>query len=181
MTRRLIALLCLSYPLLAAAQSAQLNLPSFADLQSKSIQTVDLTIGASALGFVSWLMDDSDPQDAQVKRTLQGLKAVQIRSYRFATDFVYPQAQIEAVRSQLRGEGWSSLAKVRDRNSHNDVDVYVDLDASRIKGLAIIACEPRAFTLVNIVGEVDLDQFDKLRGALGLPDVGIERLSLRTP
>ncbi len=37
------------------------------------------------------------------------------------------------------------------------------------RGLAIIATEPRQFTVVNIVGSIDLDKLHKLEGRFGIP------------
>jgi hypothetical protein len=36
-------------------------------------------------------------------------------------------------------------------------------------GLALIASEPRQFTLVNIVGAIDLDKLHRLEGQFGVP------------
>jgi hypothetical protein len=83
------SLICLVFPILAAAQSSRLELPSFAGLQGKAKQSVNITVGSLALGAVGWLMDDSDPQSAELKKTIQGLKAVQVRSYQFNSDFAY--------------------------------------------------------------------------------------------
>jgi predicted nucleotidyltransferase len=122
------------------------------------------------------LVDEHDQESAAMKKTLRGLTAVKIRSYRFDSDFVYARADIDGVRSQLSGAGWSQLARVRDRKSNEDVDVYVALDGPTITGFAVIDSKPREFTIVNIVGKVDVAQVSKLQLQLGLPDVGVARL-----
>ena len=93
-TRILAATLaCLALPVLAAAQDAQLKLPSFADLKDKAVKSVDITIGSSLLGFMGWMMDDHDKDSAELKKTITGLKSVQIRSYKFTSDFAYSRAR----------------------------------------------------------------------------------------
>jgi hypothetical protein len=41
-------------------------------------------------------------------------------------------------------------------------------------GLALIASEPRQFTIVNIVGAIDLDKLHKLEGQFGVPKLDID-------
>lgn len=167
------ALACLAFPLLAAAQGAQLKLPSFSHLQQQATEIVDITIGSWPLGIVSRLMDADDPESAEMKSVIKGLKKVVVRSYQFDSDFVYSNADIAAVRAQLTGPGWTQLAQVRNRKQNEDVDVYVALDRNKVTGFAIIASEPREFTILNIVGSLDLEQVAKLREHLDLPGAAI--------
>jgi hypothetical protein len=169
-------LACAAIPALAAAQSPQLNLPSFASLQQKATQSVDITIGSLALGIMSRLMDDDDQDSAEMKHLIQGLKSVQVRNYQFAADFTYSKADIDAVRLQLSGPAWTQLAQVHDQKKSEDVDVYVALDGHKVTGFAVVASEPREFTIINIVGAVDLEKIAALQKQLGLPDAGVARL-----
>jgi hypothetical protein len=41
-------------------------------------------------------------------------------------------------------------------------------------GLALIASEPREFTIVNIVGSIDLAKLHKLEGQFGVPKLELE-------
>jgi hypothetical protein len=154
---------CLILPVLAAAQSPELALPSFASLRQHASESVDLTLGPFPLHLVAWLMDDHDPDGAEVKKTLQAVKSLQIRSFRFDADFAYPQAEIDAVRTQLSRPGWTRLVQVRKRGEKENVDIYLALQDHTIKGITILACEPREFTILNVVGSVDLDQVARLR------------------
>ena len=160
-----LALPLLMLPLLASAQGAQLRLPSFDNLQQKAISSVNVSIGSFMLGLVGNLVDDQDKEAAELKKTLLGLKSVQVRSFQFNSDNVYSQSDVEAVRSQLSGPGWNRLVQVRDRNKKEDVDVYLamDMDKHTVTGVAIIVSDPRKFTILNLVGSVDLDQIAKLR------------------
>jgi hypothetical protein len=48
------------------------------------------------------------------------------------------------------------------------------IDDDKARGLAIIASEPREFTIVNIVGAIDLEDLHDLEGKFGVPDLEIE-------
>lgn len=170
MNTRLIAVAtaCLTLPLLAtAAGDPELRLPSFPALKEHAIESVDITLGWMPLHLMGWLMNDADPDTAQVRESIKGLKSVQIRSYQFNADYVYPQADVEQLRKQLAAPGWSPLVQVRKRGDQEgkgqeNVDIYVSLGDKKVKGLVIIACEPREFTIVNIVGTIDLEQISSL-------------------
>jgi len=99
--RVVLAAACLALPLLAAAQAPQLRLPSFSSLRAQATESVDITLGWLPLHLMAWFMDDQDPDSAEVKKTLRGLKSVQIRNYSFDADFAYPQEEIEALRGLL--------------------------------------------------------------------------------
>jgi hypothetical protein len=45
----------------------------------------------------------------------------------------------------------------------------------KANGLAIIASEPREFTIVNIVGAVDLEKLRQLEGQFGIPKLELEK------
>ena len=166
-TARLIAAACLALalPVLAAAQTAELKIPAFEDLQHKAVDSVNITLDSMILGLAGNFMNDADPNTDQLKKTLHGLKSVQIRSFRFDSDFVYSKSDIDSVRTQLAGPGWSRLVQVRDRNKNEDVDVYLAMDQHVVKGVAIITSDPRKFTIVNVVGTVDMDQIARLQKA----------------
>lgn len=159
---------CLTLPLFATACGSELTLPSFPDLKEHATESVDLTLGWMPLHLVGWMMNDSDPDSAQVKETLKGLKSVQIRSFEFGEDYAYPQADIDRLRAQLTAPGWSPLVQVRKRGDQagqdkENVDIYVSMEDKKVKGLVIIACEPRELTIVSIVGTIDLAQIAGLR------------------
>src|SRR3984957_9663442 len=163
-------LACVFIPMLALAQSPQLNLPSFAGLQQKATESVDLTIGSFALGIMGRLMDDDDRNSADMKKLIGGLKSVRVRNYQFASDFAYSKEDIDSVRSQLSEPAWTQLVQVHDQKKNEDVGVYVAMDDHKVTGFAVLASEPREFTIVNIVGAVDLEKITALQKQLGLPD-----------
>jgi hypothetical protein len=174
------AFACLALPVLAAAQIPQVTLPSFAELKQAAQDSVDITFGPTALGLVGWLMDDHDEDSARAKKTVQGLKSVQIRSYKFKDGFVYPKADLDVLRAQLSQPTWSQLVKVRNRDKKEDVDIYVALENRTVKGVTIIVCGLRELTVINVVGSVELDQVQGLRKMFD-SNSQLAQVSQRTP
>ena len=66
------------------------------------------------------------------------------------------------------------MVGARSRKENTNVKVYILVDGGKAKSLAIIASEPREFTVVNIIGNIDLEQLHDLEGNFGVPKLEIE-------
>ena len=168
-------LFALLAPALAlAAPNPKLAIPSFSALAQKATESVTITLDPGLLALAAKFLDSNDPQDAATKEVLKGLQGIYVRSYTFDKDSAYQQSDIDAVRSQLAAPGWNRLVETRSRKTHADVDIYIMVDHNQAVGLALIASEPRQFTIVNIVGAIDLDKLHKLEGQFGVPKLDID-------
>ena len=175
--RALLAVSILALPVLALSQGAPLKMPSFTHLEHKATEVVDVTLGALPLGIAGLFMDENDPETAQMKAVLKDLKSIQVRSYKFNSGAEYSKSDIDAVRAQLSGQGWSQLVQVRKRKEGEDVDVFVSLDRDRVTGFAVVATKPSEFTIVNVVGSVDLQQLAQLQKRFNLPGASLAQAS----
>jgi hypothetical protein len=157
-----------------AQMKGQLRIPEFASLASKASESVAVTLDPQLLGMACRFLSADDPEQADVKKLCNGLSGIYVRSFTFDKDFAYPKADVEGVRRQLSGPGWSRVVEARSNKENTNVDVFVLIDNGRAKGLGIIASEPREFTIVNIVGNIDLEQLHSLEGKFSIPNLGIE-------
>jgi hypothetical protein len=160
---------------LAAQSGPKMSFAGFDKLQSAAADVVDVSLDSGLLMLAAKFMQAGDKEEAAVKSMLSGLKGIYVRSYEFKDDGGFGPADVEPIRRQLTGPGWSRMAGVRSSKERADVDVYLWLDGERVGGLGILASEPRRFTVVNIVGTIDLDHLRRLEG-FGLPRLGIERM-----
>ncbi len=158
----------------AVPSKGQLRIPEFAHLAEKASESVNVTLDSRLLGLGCRFLDASDPEQADAKKVCTGLSGIFVRSFTFDEDFAYPKGDVEAVRRQLSAPGWSRIVEARSRKDQTDVDVFVLIEGDRAQGLAIIASEPRQFTIVNIVGSIDLAQLHSLEGKFGVPELEIE-------
>lgn len=152
-----------------AAPPALLSLPDFDALAAKATESVNISLDPALLGLAAGFLDSSSPEDAATKELIGGLKGIYVRSYTFDGDFAYPSAQVDLVRKQLTAPGWQRLVQVNSSRDRTRVDIYVSVDRGVANGLAIIASEPREFTIVNIVGSIDLARLHRLEGKFGIP------------
>ena len=105
---------------------------------------------------------------------LNGLKGIYVKSFEFETEGQYSAADLESIRSQLRNSAWKQIVSVSSKKE-GGVEVYVMQTGGEISGLALLAAEPKQFTVVNIIGAIDLQKLTELQGNFGVPELGIER------
>ena len=157
-------------PALAAAPpTARLLLPDFHALGSTATDSVAITLDAPLLAFAAKFLDSADPDQRAVQDMIGGLQGIYVKSYTFDKPFTYPTADLAAVRKQLAAPGWQQIVQVRSSAKQSNVDIFICQVLDKPIGLAIIATEPRQFTVVNIVGAIDLDKLHKLEGRFGVP------------
>ncbi len=164
------ALLYLGAPAFAA--EPHLEIPTFNHLKQKASDTVDITISRPLLWLASKFAkpdEGDDSEEAQALELLRDVHSVRVRNYEFDSDDAYSRADIDAVRRQLTTPGWSPIVHAHRRKDKEDVDVYLCIENGKVLGLAVIASEPRSFTIVNIVGNIDVDKLGKLEGQFGIP------------
>jgi hypothetical protein len=151
-----------------AAENGRLALPDFHSLESQARESTVVTVGPWLLHFASHFADRNDPDGAATRRVLANIKSITVHSYEFDRDFAYSQADVDAVRAQLRAPNWNRLAQVRGKDRDN-VDVYVSMENDQTTGLAVISSEPRELTIVNIVGSISPEDLQRLCAHVDVP------------
>jgi hypothetical protein len=143
--------------------------PAFENLAAKAQETVNVTLDSSILRSMGKMLSSKDP----AQQAVAGLKGIYVRSYKFAKEGEYSSADVEAIRSQIRGPGWTSLVTVRKQGEREDADVAIKREGDRVVGLVVLAAEPRELTFVSIEGPINLEQLSELGGQFGVPKVEV--------
>ena len=163
----------------ANAAGPRIDIPDFSHLRAKANDSVDVNIGWPLLSiarhFAKHAVDDGDQDASNAIDILQEIKSVQVRSFTFDEDGAYSVADVDAVRKQLEGPNWTHLVQQHQREPREDTDVFMCIEDGKIKGIAVIASEPREFTIVNVIGNIDVDKLAKLEGQFGIPKVSQEQ------
>jgi hypothetical protein len=167
----LVATAALAFSPSSRAAGPEFRIPDYSHLRSKAAETVDVDVGGFLLGLARMLTKDEAEHDPAI-RVLQDIRSVKVRSYKFDSDDGYSKADVDAARRQLKAPQWNSLVQVHKRAAREDVDVFLCMDDSgKTCGLAVIATQPREFTVVSIVGSIDIDRLAELEGEFGIPKV----------
>jgi hypothetical protein len=164
-------LMCAVLPGLGLAQTAKLQLNNLEKLSDKAAEVNDVTLEGAMLELASKFIEaDHDPEAAQLKEVLKGLKGIYVKNFEFDEPDQYSQADVDAIRAQLSAPGWTRIVESRSRHSREHDEIYVMKQGDSIAGLAILVAEARELTVVNIVGNIDISKLALLEGHFGIPD-----------
>jgi hypothetical protein len=164
---RTLALLLAAFGL-GQAQQLKLNLDHLA---SKAADSVDISLNGSLLQFAAKFLDNKNPDEAKVKKLIGGIEGIYIRSFQFKSDGEWAQTDLESVRNQVKGPGWSRIVGFKSSSEGANAEVYVHSDKEKVTGVAIVVAEPREFTVVNLAGTIDMDSLADLSGHFGMPKI----------
>ena len=102
-----------------------------------------------------------------------GITGIYVKSFEFDAPNMYAESDVEAIRKQVSGSGWSRVISVREKGKLTEIYFWRDGDTTG--GLVVISAETNnGLTVVNIVGRVNLaslgalgPMIPKMPGALG--------------
>lgn len=158
------------------SSGGRLRLESLGRVASKASETVNIDIDGMLLDLGGSLLSDDDPDEKTVKEIIKGLRGVYVRSYEFKSEGEFKDADLDALRQQLRGPGWSRLVDVKTHGIDFDgAEVYALTAAGRVEGMAVLISEPKHLIIINVVGSIDLDKLKRLEGSLGVPRIHVGR------
>ncbi len=148
---------------------------SIEKLAGRATEVVDVSLDGQLLKLAGRFLSTNDPDEAKVKNLVNGLKGVYVRSFEFEKEGEYSMADVEEIRHQLRGPGWSRMLGVTSKKSGDNAEIYMKLENDRVGGLVILCAEPKELTIVNIIGNISLDDLSSLGGHFGIPDVDVHK------
>ncbi len=154
----------------ARAQGPRLQMDQLDLLANKASETVDVKLDERLMATTAKFFSKDD---ADIKEVLKGIKGIYVKSFTFEKEGEYSQLDVDSIMNQVRTGTWSNVVKVKSKGGDH-VEVYLNMVADQITGLAVISIEPKEFTVVNIVGPIDLQKLSKLEGQFGVPELGIE-------
>src|SRR6476660_9411253 len=123
--------------------------PNVEKLAAKAVETVNVTVDGALLQLAGKFLSSTDPDQKKIKVLIDNLKGIYVRSFEFANEGEYSEADVESLRSQLRGSEWSRIVNVTSKKGGDNVDVAYKMDKGKIAGLVVIAAEPKELTIVN--------------------------------
>jgi hypothetical protein len=156
-----VLLLAFLIPRPASAQGARLQLDHLNRLAEKATETVDVTVDATMLKQTAGFLAGKGSDNAKVQELIEGITGIYIKSFEFNVPDAYSESDIEAIRKQVAGPGWSRVVGVKGKGELTEIYFWKERDTNG--GLVVIAAQPNELTVVNIVGRVDLASL----GALG--------------
>ena len=166
MTPRILGSYCLVIaalllPRAALAQGARLQLDHLNKLAEKATETVDVSADTAMLKQAAGFLAGKGSDTEKMQQLLGGITGIYVKSFEFDAPNMYAESDLEAIRKQVSGSGWSRVVSVREKGELTEIYFWRDRDTTG--GLVVISAETNELTVVNIVGRVDLASL----GALG--------------
>ena len=178
MTRRLAgylaALVLMSAPVWAqssfqsgeqATSQVRMDLPR---MEEKADEVISVNLEGESLGVGQKLLAVRKGVSKSVRELIHGLKGVYLRRFWFSKKKAYSAEDTEPIRKQLEGHGWVPTIDVRDRRKPEAVTVYSYIENKEVTGVTVVSEEAQEFTVINIVGPVDLETLSELGEQLGM-------------
>lgn len=169
-----IAFAALAIAPLACGQ--ELKLTVMDKLKPLASNVVDLNLGKDLLGLGGGFLPDDKGDGAKVKKLVQGLNNVVIRSFEFAKEGAYSDADVQQLISEMNAPGWKLVVSADEKHDTGREISRIWTKASgegELGGLRILSAEPKELSVIEITGRVSLKDLGDL-GGLGLPGLGSE-------
>ncbi len=98
--------------------------------------------------------------------TTVNLPSLSVRHFEFDRAGVYSESDLNAIRGQVKGSGWSKMVQVKEKGGGEITEVYVHGAGGKVTGVLVLAAEPRELTVVNLLGPLDLEKLKGLKDIL---------------
>ncbi len=165
-----IALLAACCVAAAHAQTARLQIDHLDQLFPKAVETIDVRVEGSLLQMASKFLRGDKADEAAVKELIQALKGVYVKGVEFDKAGEFTEADVEAVRRQLAAPGWDRIVGVRSKRDGENVEVFLMINNNAvIEGVGVLITDPKKLMVVNVVGPIDPEKVNQLRGQFGVP------------
>jgi len=164
----------------AAAQEPSARVQfDWSKLAAKAIEKVDVTLDGPVLEFATKFLSEGKEDEAKAKRLVQGLRGIYVRTFTFEKEGEYSEADLNAIRSQLRAPQWTKIVDTQEK--HDSLGVYLKMRGNAPDGIVVLAADAKSLAFVQIIGPVDLSTLSELSGTLGIPKVGLGSKSAPKP
>ncbi len=155
----------LFFSLLAFAEQ-ELDLSFLKGLEAKAKQSTDINLGPEQIQL---MMGFSGEGSKELLGLGKSIELVQVRSFEFDGEGMYSLEDMETLRQKLKSSDFVPLISVKERKSFTEI--VMRKGPKGMRGFVILSAEPREVTVVNIVGDLDMNSLSKLTGKFGIPNI----------
>ncbi|HEX4068274.1 MAG TPA: hypothetical protein VHZ09_19800 [Acidobacteriaceae bacterium] len=158
------------------AQEGPLAPQGMEALAAHATFSTDFTFNKSMLDAASQTMPDD------LRPLIAKLRSVTVHTFRYSAPGMYGAADLDAVRAQYSGNGWTHWAKTAGNSQSAAAtpgapvspdpartDIWVRMDHSNFNGIALLVANERNVNLVVVDGMISPLDLLHLRGHFGIP------------
>lgn len=155
----------------ASAQQEKLQLDHLNRLSVVASEAVEVNMDQPAVQALNKLMTLNERERARLSGMTSRLRGIYVRGYEFEREGEYSQDDIEIIRNQLRSPGWTRVVQVGGRNGSRD-EVYLKQGNQEIDAFAVVSTSARNICVINLVGQLNLDDIGLLDRELNISNCG---------
>lgn len=146
-----------------AAHGQKLDLSSLDGLAARARKTEDVSLDADKLKLAApFLFKESG--DKAAEDILSRVTGVFVRTFEFDTPIPLNMPELQPIRKQLTGNGWTKIVDVRDKAQNEDTQVYIFSKGGSMGGITVLSVEDKELTVVNVAGAIGFEELQKLKG-----------------
>ena len=155
----------LFFSLLAFAEQ-ELDLSFLKGLEAKAKESTDINLGPEQIQL---MMGFSGEGSKELLGLGKSIERVQVKTFEFDKEGMYSVADMEGLRQQLKTGDFLPLLSVKEKGGFTEI--VMRKGPKGMRGFVILSAEPREVTVVNIVGDLDMNSLSKLTGKFGIPNI----------
>ena len=156
-----------------------IKLPASIDkLAERASNVVDVNLDGQMLQLAAKFLSDKDPDDAAIKKIVNGMKSIMVKSFEFDGRHDYEPKDADDLRAVFKGPGWSHIVSVKSKRDGGNADVYLRSDGDKLTGVGIVVADPRELTFVSVNGPIKPEDVANLPGHFGIPKLDLGKAAL---
>ena len=166
-----IGLIFIAMPTLA--QSPLINVKHLDKLSKKASEHVEIALEGWMLNLSRKAIKRQNQPG--VSEIIDDIKGIYVHVFSFEKTDEYSSEDIEIIEQQIKMPPWERPVKVKSKHDGvTSVYLLADQNINTFKGLVVLVADKTELVFINIIGNVDLDKFEKLGGNLGIPKIDMK-------
>ena len=100
---------------------------------------------------------------------------VEVRTFGFDKDNMYSMADMETLRQKVKASDFVPFLSHKEKGGFTEI--LMRKGPNGLRGFVLLTAEAREITVINIIGDLDLNTLSKLGGKFGIPEIQLENKS----
>lgn len=157
---------------IAAFAEQALDLSSLKGLEAKARESTSIDLGQEQLKLMMGFTSGGNGDLQKLARTIE---LVQVRTFGFDKDNMYSMADMETLRQKVKASDFVPFLSHKEKGGFTEI--LMRKGPNGLRGFVLLTAEAREITVINIIGDLDLNTLSKLGGKFGIPEIQLENKS----
>ena len=161
---------------MAAIAEQALDLSALKGLEAKATDSTSIDLGQEQL---SLMMSFTSKGTGDLQKLAKTIELIQVRTFTFDKDNMYNLADMEALRQKVKSSEYTPFLSHKEKGGFTEI--LMRKGPKGLRGFVVLNAEAREVSVINIVGDLDLNTISKLGGNFGIPNIQMENKGGKGP